>query len=262
MDVVFETHISFVGVDGSDNFLQEIQHNIFRAYNMTSLRLRNIGLKAIPSAITSLMNLNLIDLSENQLSYPDPQAEVINSFGFLKTLVLEKNRISTVPLNASSPLNTRLLRLNIGWNIISELPDVSAMKCEYLNVSRISHPWSHFKNAPYTLQPICVHLTELVLCDCLLSRIPSNLHSITGLTALNMSNNSLLGLNTIDKLSQLISLDVSNNALLSLPVQMGGMKLLTTIRMNGNASLIDPPSHIVALGAAGIKKYLLRHVKG
>jgi hypothetical protein len=57
-------------------------------------------------------------------------------------------------------------------------------------------------------------------------------------------------------------LDVSNNALLSLPVQMGGMKLLTTIRMNGNASLIDPPSHIVALGAAGIKKYLLRHVKG
>ena len=208
------------------------------------------------------MSLTLLDLSGNNLSHPDPREEVINSFGSLKTLVLERNRISVFPLNAPSPLNTRLVRLNIGWNIISELFDVSTMQCEYLNLSKISHPWSYFKPAPYTLQPICCHLTELVLCDCLLSRIPSNLHNITGLTSLNMSNNSLLALNTIEKLSQLISLDVSNNALLTLPQQMGGMKVLTTIRMSGNVGLIDPPPNIVALGAAGIKKYLYRHTKG
>lgn len=229
---------------------------------MTSLRLHNIGLKAIPSAITSLMSLKLLDLSENQLSHPDPREEVIKSFGFLTTLVLEKNRISFFPLDSSSPLNTRLLRLNIGWNVFSELLDVSTMQCEYLNVSRISHPWSYFKPAPYTLQPICLHLTALVLCDCLLSRIPSNLHCITGLTMLDMSNNSLLGLNTIEKLSQLISLDVSHNTLLSLPLQMGSMKSLTTIRINGNPNLIDPPPHIVALGAGAIKKHLFRHTKG
>jgi hypothetical protein len=222
----------------------------------------NIGLKALPSEITSLMSLSFLDLSENFLSHPDPRAEVLHSFNFLKIVVLAKNRISDFPLEASSPLHTRLVHLNIGWNTISELQDFSAMKCEHLNVSRVVHPWSYFKSASYTLQPLCWHLTELVLCDCLLSRIPSNLHNITGLTVLNMSNNSLLGLNTIEKISKLISLDVRNNSLLSLPLQMAFMSSLTTIRLEGNTTLIDPPANVVALGSIAIKKHLLRHTKG
>lgn len=250
------------GVDGSNNYLQEIHHSIFQAHNVTSLKLINIGLKTLPSAITSLMSLSLLDLSENFLSHPDPKAEVLHAFNFLKAVVLEKNRISFFPLETSSPLTTRLMHLNIGWNAVSELQDFSAMQCEYLNVSKIVHPWSYFKAASYTLQPLCWHLTELVLCDCLLSRIPSNLHNITGLTLLNMSNNSLLGLNTIEKMSKLQSLDVRNNSLLSLPLQMAFMNSLTTLRLDGNASLMDPPASIAALGAAAIKKHLLRHTKG
>jgi Leucine-rich repeat (LRR) protein len=252
----------FAGIDGSNNYLQEIHQNIFQAHNVTSLKLINIGLKVIPSAITSLMSLTLLDLSENFLSHPDPKAEILHSFSFLKYVVFEKNRLSDFPLEASSPLTTRLVHLNIGWNTISELQDFSAMQCEYLNVSKIVHPWSYFKAASYTLQPLCWYLTELVLCDCLLSRIPTNLLNITGLTILNMSNNSLLGLNTIEKLSKLLSLDVQNNSLLSLPLQMAFMNHLTTIRLDGNSTLIDPPANIVELGAAAIKKHLLRHTKG
>ena len=229
---------------------------------MTSLRLISVGLKTIPSSLTSLMNLSLLDLSENSLSHPDPRAEVLNSFSFLKTVVFEKNKIADFPLDASSPLNTRLMSLNIGYNAISELKNFSALRCNYLNVSKIVHPWSYFKAASYTLQPICWYLRELVLRDCLLSRIPSNLHNITALTVLDMSNNALLGLNTIDKLSQLQSLDVRNNSLLSLPLQMADMRSLTNIHLGGNASLIDPPAHILQLGTAAIKMHLLRHTKG
>jgi Leucine-rich repeat (LRR) protein len=229
---------------------------------VTSLRLISIGLKTIPSSLTSLMNLSLLDLSENSLSHPDPRVEVLNSFSFLKTVVFEKNKMADFPLDASSPLNTRLMSLNIGYNAISELKNFSALRCNYLNVSKIVHPWSYFKAASYTLQPICWYLRELVLRDCLLSRIPSNLHNITALTVLDMSNNALLGLNTIDKLSQLQSLDVRNNSLLSLPLQMADMRSLTNIHLGGNASLIDPPAHILQLGTAAIKMHLLRHTKG
>ncbi len=208
------------------------------------------------------MSLSLLDLSENYLSHPDPRAELLTSFSFLKTVIFESNRIADFPLDASSPLNTRLTHLNIGWNAMSDLKDFSTLQCKYLNVSKIIHPWSYFKAASYTVQPLCCYLTELILRECLLSRIPSNLHTITGLTVLDMSNNSLIGLNSIERLSQLISLDVRNNTLLSLPLQMAGMKLLTTIQLHGNAGLIDPPAHVVALGAVGIKKHLLRHTKG
>ena len=229
---------------------------------MTSLRLQNIGLKNIPVAITSLLNLSLLDLSENFLSHPDPRTEVLYSFSFLKTVVFERNMMSDFPLDASSPLNSRLVYLNIGWNAISELKDYSTLRVEYLNVSKIVHPWSYFKAASYTLQPLAWHLRELVLRDCLLSRIPSNLFNITGLTVLDMSNNALLGLNTIEKLSQLQSLNVRNNSLLSLPLQMAGMRVLTNISLDGNPSLIDPPIHIIQLGTAAIKMHLLRHTKG
>ncbi len=250
------------GIDGSGNYLQEIHRSIYNSHNVTSLRLRNIGLKALPSEITNLMSLSLLDLSENYLSHPDPRAEVLNSFSFLKTVIFERNRIADFPLDASSPLTTRLVHLNIGWNAMSDLKDFSALQCKYLNVSKIVHPWSYFKAASYTVQPLCWYLTELVLRECLLSRIPSNLHTITGLTVLDVSDNSLIGLNSVERLSQLISLDVRNNSLLSLPLQMAGMKLLTSIQLDGNTGLIDPPAHIVALGAAGIKKHLLRHTKG
>jgi Leucine-rich repeat (LRR) protein len=229
---------------------------------VTSLKLQNIGLKTIPSAITSLANLSLLNLSQNLLSHPDPRAEVLHSFSFLKTVIFEKNMMADFPLDASSPLNSRLVHLNIGWNAISDLKDFSALRCEYLNVSKIVHPWSYFKAASYTLQPICWHLRELVLRDCLLSRIPSNLFNITGLTVLDMSNNALLGLNTIDRLSQLQSLDVRNNSLLSLPPQIARMRLLTNLQVDGNASLIDPPAHIIQMGTVAIKKHLLRHTKG
>jgi Leucine-rich repeat (LRR) protein len=229
---------------------------------VTSLRLQNIGLKNIPVAITSLLNLSLLDLSENFLSHPDPRTEVLNSFSFLKTVVFERNMMNDFPLDASSPLNSRLVYLNIGWNAISELKDFSTLQVEYLNVSKIVHPWSYFKAASYTLQPLAWHLRELVLRDCLLSRIPSNLFNITGLTVLDMSNNALLGLNTVEKLSQLQSLNVRNNSLLSLPLQMAGMRVLTNISLDGNPSLIDPPIHIIQLGTAAIKMHLLRHTKG
>jgi Leucine-rich repeat (LRR) protein len=252
----------FAGIDGSDNFLQEIHNSIFVAHNVTFLRLHNIGLKTLPSELTKMMSLSFLDLSENYLSHPDPRADVLNSLSFLRIVIFEKNRISDFPLDASSPLNTRLERLNIGWNVISDLKDFSALQCQYLNVSKIVHPWSYFKPASYTLQPICWHLTELVLCECLLSRIPSSLHNITGLTALNVANNSLLGLNTIDRLTNLRSLDARNNSLLSLPLQMAGMKSLISIQLEGNINLMDPPAQIVALGANAIKKHLMRHTKG
>lgn len=171
--------------------------------------------------------IQTLDLSQNQLqSFPElPQS----LFSSLQHVNLSQNQIQRLSSSFQWPLLTQLQTLTLSMNRIQTLSGV---------------PF-HLLTQLHTLD-VCYNLID-------------ELDSVTfppHLKTLLISNNKLeaLPVHVLPQASLQV-LDCRNNSLSKLPVELGGLKQLTQLCVDGNTFRVPRPN-IVAQGSASVLRYL------
>ncbi|MFC1585352.1 Ig-like domain-containing protein [Fibrobacterota bacterium] len=177
---------------------------------LTKLTISNTNLRQLPESFTSLILLEDLDLSGNQLeSLPD-------SIGNL----------------------TELLRLNLSGNNLSQLPASIGNLTRLTDLDVSDNQLYQLGNAIGNL----INLLSLNLSHNALPDLPESIGSLEQLGILNLANNQLTSLNkNIINLVSMVSLDLSHNNLRSLPNEIYQMILLRELSVANNimASLPD-----------------------
>jgi internalin A len=186
----------------------------------------NLGVNqlfTLPSSISTLTNLKVLDLSDNQLSTLPLSISTLTN---LKVLILWHNQLSTLPSSISTLTN--LKELDLAVNQLSTLPSsISAL----------------------------TNLNVLELGFNQLSTLPSSISTLTNLNVLNLIDNQLSNLPlSIFSLVNLKVLNLWRNRLSTFPSSISKLTNLRIINIDGN-STTSPPPELIAQGIAAIRFY-------
>lgn len=228
-------------------------------YGQKKLKMRGKDLKAIPSVLFTMMDLEVLDLSPERESCLDFRLPLVPpSIGRLinlKVLMLDTNDLYTLPKEIC--LLQSLERLSLSNNVLSSLPH---------GISRLPHLRSlHMSNNKFEAFPLEVcemrALEFLDLSDNLLVSIPKDIVSMKTLRTLLLNYNKLIQLP--DELCDLVDLEclwLGNNRLRELPHSFGNLVRLdwgyryTSSVLECNP-LMHPPIEICRLGPRKINEY-------
>ncbi|KAM4675840.1 volume-regulated anion channel subunit LRRC8C-like [Discoglossus pictus] len=188
--------------------------NLKKFTNLTHLKLIYCQLDHIPSSIFSLVNLEELDLSNNNLT----SLEELISFQHLNkmiTLRLSKNMISSIPPHIANATSLEMLRLNSNRLMTLSTGVFKLTKLCYLDVS---------KNAIHTMPAEIGKLEDLEYLSASnnhLTSLPDELFSCTKIQTLVLSHNQISSLpSLVGRLTQLSFLDLMDNKLEKLPVEL------------------------------------------
>lgn len=196
-----------------------IPNSVFQLKNLRELRIigasffgdykpktggKYYPLRAIPSAIGNLTQLEILDLSHHTINY------LPSTIGQL----------------------TRLKVLNLGHNVLEKLPEtiaqLSQLRILYLN-------WNKLDKANLTVIKPLSALVELDLSNNYLTIFPNGIKQLHQLKLLNLADNQLekLDLTIGDKLTNLEYLNLSYNNFKVFPKAIFQFKKLKTLRLAG-----------------------------
>ncbi|MEH1967239.1 leucine-rich repeat domain-containing protein [Nostoc sp.] len=246
-----------IELDLSNIELTEIPEAITSLTQLQVLNLGNNLLTELPEAITSLTQLQSLFLYSNQLNI---LPEVITYLTHLRTLSLSNNQLTHLP--EAIALLTQLQKLNLCDNKLTELPEVIASLTQLQNLDLSRNKLTKLPEAiasltqlqnldlsgnELTVLPeVIAHLTqlkELQLFWTELEELPEWIIYMTQLQSLQLSGNHLKELpETISQLSQLQDLGVAYNQLETLPVSINKLIRLKYLELHGNKLLSIPDS--------------------
>lgn len=197
---------------------------------ITHLCFSNSQLQAVPTVMTELPKLRLLDLSFNELrSLPDAFAAGLPG---LKELILHHNYFEEAPAVLAGL--TRLRTLDLSSNRVSsfDLGEGTLTKLNKLLLAR---------NNLTGLSPSLLGLTSLTALDVALNSIkflPESLSDLSRLEELYLDDNSIEELpSSISRITTLHTLRVTNNKLTSVPDELLDMNIIL-LSLGGNR--LDP----------------------
>ncbi len=194
-----------------------------------SMNMMKKELTALPSdAVVNAIEANVtgVDLSKNYFeSVPEPLQELLPR---LYEFNMSHNRLSSFP--TWFQVGTNLQYLNLGNNRLSSLPAEITSCC---NLREVALPYNRFDHIPICLFA-CSKLETLIMCDNQISVV-----DVPGLA----------------KLERLAILDLQNNNIGTVPPELGLMKQLKTLQLEGNAFRMPRPQ-ILVKGTETVLAYL------
>ena len=158
---------------------------------------------------------------------------------WVKYLILSKNKLITLPPSIGSYLK-QCTKLNLCDNSISKIPKC-LLELPSINTLDLSH--NHLKDIPNTSK-WSLSLSILDLSYNSLSDLP-NFVIAPALEDLNISNNRFCFVpRCICSFTGLTALNIANNhKIRSLPLELGWLKNLLNLKLNGLNHLSDPPKN-------------------
>lgn len=108
----------FVASSGFCQKFKNLETALKSPEKVTTLELRKDKLTSIPSEILAFKNLEILDLSNNQISEVKVDLSVLTK---LHTIILSKNKLARFPMEFSSIPNLKILGLD--RNPIDSIPD-------------------------------------------------------------------------------------------------------------------------------------------
>jgi len=186
----------------------------------------NKGIIKLPTDITNLSNLEVLDLSYNGLTQIP---EEIYKWKKLKILLLAGNKITKLP-KAIGQIKS-LEAIYIDDNELDSLPDEIG---NLLNLKILSATQNKLKYIPASITKL-VHLKSLFLNDNKISKLPVNMGNLSVLETLYLQNNKLIKVPpSIGDIATLKELYLSDNRLSRIPPNYTKMENLNYITIYGN----------------------------
>ena len=206
-------------LDFAQNLVEDLEEGIGRLVELRELLVFENRLKRLPRILSALTQLQVLDVSSNQI---DTFPEI--SLPRLVSLNVSKNRLVCLP--ASLQVFAALENLDCGANRIIALPALNAL-------SRLKR-LEAVENKIALLPPLPSSLAFLNLGQNSLTEL-SSLEGLDSLSEIHVSGNSLtsidLGLCYLPKLKVL---DVGNNSLEDIPYTLGYIASLHRLVAVGN----------------------------
>jgi len=156
-----------------------------------------------PENIYNLVNLELLDLTDNSIEYISPE---ISNLTCLETLNL---------------------RLNCITKIIPEMCNLISLNSLYLGENRITHIPREICNL--------TNLTELLLNNNFITEFPPELCQLANLNLLALHNNTITKIpNELSQLTNLKELYLSNNNIQEIPSELFQLTNLSVLELTNN----------------------------
>ncbi|KAL6075956.1 PPM-type phosphatase domain-containing protein [Balamuthia mandrillaris] len=223
-------------LDRSKKDLTEIDEDILSKPYLKKLYLFQNLIEEIPSGISRLGELQLLDLKYNRLkALPDEFCQL----KALTEVTLTGNTIQTLPAHFDGSSLSNLSKLDLTQNRVEEFPQslLTLTSLTELGLER-----NRLSALPEGLSQL-VNLKKLTLKDNRLKALPASLGSMPALEHLQLGDNELESLpEEVGGLVNLVTLDLSNNALEALPESVGQWTALTTLSLKRNRLTALPES--------------------
>ncbi|KAI6228885.1 hypothetical protein M3Y99_01181100 [Aphelenchoides fujianensis] len=251
---------SLVCSDLSDNSLSHLPNDTFASIPaLKFLDLRKNKFEGIPAAIDRFDSLQRLDLRANAISALT--AEDLVRLARVEHVDLTRNRISVWPSLSAPPETNRLIRLDLGNNLLNELAADQFAALSQLQTVRLAknrladlppdvfrglHQLKNLdlsRNRFRLLRPLTFSslssLEVLNLARNQLNVQPAAFHGLDALRSLNLSANRIDSTGIADGglygLNRLEELDLSNNLLAAIPAQSWNyVPELRRLWLNGN----------------------------
>lgn len=190
----------------------------------------NLGLVEIPKDIEKLTQLEVLNLSGNQLTLiPETIKNLVN----LKSLKISNNHINTLP----------------------------AWLGKFVTLQELRVDNNHLPSLPPELGQM-VNLTSLDFSNNQLNSLPAEIGQLTKLTLLGIGSNRLTSIPTeVGQLVSLTSLKVDANKLTALPESLKSIKNLRQLKLNGNPLPIPPEIMEAEMEPRAILDYYFSRLK-
>ncbi len=216
--------------------LTQIPDEVFTLTHLTELKLGHWSdytqqnrnrITRVPARIIKLTNLELLDLSCNQLEeLPDELSALTN----LHTLDISRNRLKQLP--QSLQRLTRLRLLDAGYNQLTQMPATFA-RLTRLQRLNLSHNLLEQLNTDFSE---LIQLQRLDISNNQLSSLPDAICHLPNLQQLAANGNHLTALpNKIGQLTKLQRLHINNNLLQQLPDSFAQLTALQRCYLSANA---------------------------
>ncbi|KAH6941164.1 hypothetical protein HPB50_014463 [Hyalomma asiaticum] len=168
------------------------------------------------------------------------------------TIDLSKNALETVPkgLEAACPVMTEL---NLSFNKLTALP---GFLCLATRLTFLDLRNNQLSDLPGEMS-VLSNVRELNLSFNRFSRIPEVVTSWESLEILFASDNKIeeLDMTRLQKLKQIAVLDLRNNSILQVPPELGNMRQLRNLQLEGNP-FRNPRPAILSKGTQALLEFL------
>eukprot|EP01125_Pyxidicula_operculata_P019826 TRINITY_DN7215_c0_g1_i1.p1 TRINITY_DN7215_c0_g1~~TRINITY_DN7215_c0_g1_i1.p1 ORF type:complete len:916 (-),score=159.66 TRINITY_DN7215_c0_g1_i1:120-2531(-) len=207
---------------GSGDFasvkMNSLPDMFFEYIQLVQLNFSNCRFREFDSRLSTLTNLQTLDLSYNLLSGP-----LDSSIGSLKSLLvlnLSNNQLTSLP-ESIGELNN-LKQLNVSDNSLENLPIQISQLASLLDLIGSQNSIHHLPDDIFT----GLKLTSLLLDSNQITDIPRSLSTITTLIHVSFSNNKLTSIpdDMFTSNSCLTNLDLHRNQINSIPSSMSKIK--------------------------------------
>lgn len=262
-------------LNAANNKLVSLPDALSQATHLKRLILNNNCLQALPSL--KILQLEILDLAHNQLQFvPHGMCHTFMT----PTPILSHNCITQLPDDFS---NTRASTIKLDHNLLTALPNMPETEFRLLDVS---HNWLEQlpEQFPYGITQVSVHhnclttipeaakivtdwdlsdnkiadpglllpwptLTDIILQNNGICKLPDNMGDFQALQEINLDNNQLTTLpDDIGRLTQLRRLWLRSNQLTYLPSTMSSCSALTALVLSNNPNLSELPLSFSSIG--------------
>ncbi|XP_019639088.1 PREDICTED: malignant fibrous histiocytoma-amplified sequence 1 homolog [Branchiostoma belcheri] len=246
--------VTIIGLELDDTSLS----NLFQCTSIRSLKMSNCQLASIPRSLANLKDLEILDLSHNNLT--TLPSRPIRSMPCLKSLNVSHNKLTAI--GAVVRKLQALRNLDVSYNNIGDIPyEILEMKsleffsCSHNKITRWLHPSNGeieastcplkslnmssnlLADVPHNVKQL-KHLLLIDLSNNEIGEVPEALLLMPTLRALHLGNNKITKLPTdldLNKLSPtLCDIDLSNNKLDDLPLVLCFLPSLTKLDLKQN----------------------------
>ena len=236
-------------LDFSFNIITKIPERMCSCINLTEINFSGNKIKKLPINLSSLRNLELLIISENCLEILPSD---VGGLYKLQKLDVSGNQIRTLPFQFE---NLKLNFINLAKNNIKEIvPDCFFNQPELSYLDLRQNALEEFFEFPKSAKLETMNLSNNRI------RQIGNLTNSRAVVNLDLKNNKLEVQNDeIFLLQNLKLLDISNNDLQNLPPELGLMKGLVKVLIEGNP-MKSIRMGIRQQGTEALKKYLASRI--
>ncbi|XP_022251317.1 leucine-rich repeat-containing protein 40-like isoform X2 [Limulus polyphemus] len=246
-------------LQAGNNRITEVPQELLETIKSVKiLDLRDNKISTLPEEITILQELERLDLSNNSLS----SGKVLNNIPEELVKKAAEEEVTSINLSKNaltdiSPcldiLASKVSELNLAFNKFSSLPQLvgNFSKLLYLDLRN-----NQLGDLPLELSKLST-LRELYLCNNRFEKIPTVVFTFDKLEILFASDNRITSINVLGltKLPILTVLDLRNNNITNVPPELGNLRQLRSLVLEGNP-FRNPRPAILAKGTPALLNYL------